>query len=184
MKFKMCMQDQKGFSLIEILVVVAITGVVSVAISAIIFTMMDVVTQNRSHIDAIVQVQNAERWLERDVKMAQTVEVVRNDPTHTGTLNLSWHDWDGNRSEVTYSIEDGELIRTEIEYPVIGLTSNYVTLIAKDVVSGSPSTSFAVSTALTQRRSVHVFITVENNSSTVSETRETRYFEIDPRPIW
>ncbi len=177
-------RTEKGFSLIEILVVVAITGVISVAISQIIFVMMDVVTGNRAHVDVIVQVQNAERWLEMDVKMAQTVEVVRNDPSHAGTLMLTWHTWGGTKSSVNYFIRNNQLMRYETEYSPTGGTRTYETFIAKDVVSGSPQTSFVVSTEITKRKSVHVHITVENDTGTSGMNREVRDFEIDPRPIY
>ncbi|GEM_PF-6815183 len=186
-----CVRSQRGYTLIEILVVVAITGAISGVISMVILSMMDVVTQSRSHIDAIAQAQNAERWMERDGKMCQIVEVERKQPNQSGTMQMVWSDWGGTRTEVIYFLQDNQLRRRESTFSVD--TYNpftqqwdgapieiFETLIAVDVVSGSPQTSFS----LTTERVIQIDITVENQTSTRGVTQEKRHFEINPRAIW
>ncbi len=189
-------RNQKGFTLIEILVVVALTGMLSTAISGVVMMTFDIISDNRAHVDAISQVQNAERWIQRDCKMAQFVRIERDpaDPTDTGMLHMRWTTWDNVRIQVTYWVDPAtnELLRTVNEYqhaPNTGwtLTNTADTFIAKDVVDGAPDTlfhDFDKDSDDPQERLIHLHITVGNEATTQDVRYESRDFYVDPRAVW
>ncbi len=63
----------KGYTLIELVVAVAIIVLISGAASIAIFQVMKGTKTNNSHIDATCQVQNAGYWISRDAGMAQSI---------------------------------------------------------------------------------------------------------------
>jgi prepilin-type N-terminal cleavage/methylation domain-containing protein len=102
-------KDQKGFTLIEVLVVTLITGIVSYGATMAISQVYGHNTRSAAHMTAIKQVENAARWIGRDAVMAQNVE-----PSGASgfPLNLTWVGWDNTLYQVTYSIEDDKLRRS------------------------------------------------------------------------
>ncbi len=96
-------KNQRGFTLIELMMAIAITGVIS---SGITMTFYQVVTggaRANNHVTAISQVQSAGYWVSNDAVLAQ--DVVDTPPTGF-PLILSWTGWDNKEHVVTYSLED------------------------------------------------------------------------------
>ncbi|MFC2021123.1 type II secretion system protein J [Chloroflexota bacterium] len=107
-RLRVTSKNQKGYTLNEMLVALAILGVIAPAISMVIFQVISVNTLTGNHLTAVNQVENAMYWIGRDAQMAQTVQ------TGGGSgfpLNLTWVDWDLTSNNVTYSIQNGELQR-------------------------------------------------------------------------
>lgn len=190
-------RKQGGFTLIEILVAVAITGAIAGVIGQTIMMMWDGVTENRSHLSNMMQIQNAQRWIERDCKMAQTIDVNRSDPADTGTLTMTWSDWSGTHTEVIYYLEDSDLRRREsvfspnaydaIEQEWVAPDRIYEVFIARDVFSGSPQTAFHrfdMTSIDADDHLVRFTMTVRNEESTRGPMTEKATFAIKPRSIW
>jgi hypothetical protein len=104
-------KGQSGTALVEVLMSVAITGVLGAGTVMSISSIYDQNTLQTIHLSAVMQSENAVVWLSRDARMAQTI-----DPTgETGfPLSLSWADWEGDSHQVTYAITGSELVRTHL----------------------------------------------------------------------
>ncbi len=64
---------QKGFTLIELLVVLAITGVIATPLTMATITLLTAPQRTADQGIVLQQVQNAGRWVSRDVQMARSV---------------------------------------------------------------------------------------------------------------
>jgi prepilin-type N-terminal cleavage/methylation domain-containing protein len=98
---------EKGFTLIEVLVTLAILGAIMGVMSAAVITIMRVNSQNTEWNVNLRQVQNAGHWISHDALMAQ---VVTTDKPGV-FLALSWSDWEGNSYNVDYVLNGSTLTR-------------------------------------------------------------------------
>jgi prepilin-type N-terminal cleavage/methylation domain-containing protein len=98
---------EKGFTLIEVLVALAILGAIMGVMSAAVITIMKVNSQNTEWNVNLRQVQNAGHWITRDALMAQVVTT----NTPGVFLALSWSDWNGNSYNVEYVLQGNTLMR-------------------------------------------------------------------------
>jgi prepilin-type N-terminal cleavage/methylation domain-containing protein len=101
--------NQKGFALIEMVVAVAITGLLTVGTTTAVFQASTHITWGTNHMTAVKQVENALHWISRDAQMAQIVEP---NGVSGFPLNLIRIPWDNTVHQVTYTLEDGELKRS------------------------------------------------------------------------
>ena len=105
------LKNQRGFTLIEVLIAVAIGSAIAGAGSMATRQVVTETTRNNNHEVAVRQVQNAGHWVTRDTQMAQTVDATRVD-NHPGEpsitiLILTWQDYDGtNEYQVVYKVVD------------------------------------------------------------------------------
>ena len=102
-------KNQLGFTLIELMLAIAISGVITGAVTTTIYQVVTGNLRTSNHMTAVRQVQEAGYWVSRDTLMAQTVVLARDSDGFP--LNLSWTQWDGTVNEVTYTIVDDELRR-------------------------------------------------------------------------
>jgi prepilin-type N-terminal cleavage/methylation domain-containing protein len=104
-------RNQKGFTLIELVIAIGISGLIVAAASA---TLIHIVrsADSSAHMVALRWAQNAGYWVSEDALQAQNV-------TPTGPtgfpLTLYWEEWDGNSHNITYSLgtTSGELQRSD-----------------------------------------------------------------------
>jgi len=168
--------NQKGFTLVELIVAIAITALIVGVIVASIFQLFNINARSNSHMLAVRQVQNAGYWISHDVQMAQSV-VTAVDPD--GFLDVTWWSWgttdlgDTTLHEVTYTLlGNGELKRS---YSVNGGGSSEI-LVAQYIesieVAPIPFTT-GDKLVLTVTAGVGTWPKVES---------ETRVYEIIPRP--
>lgn len=111
-------KNQMGFTLTELMLAIAITGVITGGVTTTIFQVFNMNTRTSNHMTAVRQVQNAGYWVSHDALMAQRVVI-------TGVsgfpLYLTWTDWEsGDVHQVTYTLADNKLQRS---YSVNGVPS-------------------------------------------------------------
>ena len=103
MKMKKLKKGQKGFTLIELIVVVAITGLITWGITLTIIQVFDINTRSTNRMAAISQLQNAGLWVSNDAQMAQSVNATGGSGF---PLTLNWIDWETSDSHaVNYTLE-------------------------------------------------------------------------------
>jgi prepilin-type N-terminal cleavage/methylation domain-containing protein len=105
-------KNQKGFTLLEMVLALLIGGLMAGGITAAIFQVVLGSARTNNHMTAVRQVESAGYWVSHDAQMAQTVAPARDADGFP--LTLSWKDWDDTVNTVTYTIEDGDLKRTHI----------------------------------------------------------------------
>jgi type II secretory pathway pseudopilin PulG len=154
--------------MIELLVALAITGIISGGLTMTIFQLLSGNAQSSNQMNVVRQVQNVGYWISQDVQMGQSV-VPEPDPDLDGfPLVLSWTDWDGVLNEVTYTITGEELRRS---HSVDGVASGDA-LVAQYI--SSISCEFVVVGKLT--------LTVTASVGGFRPATSTRTYEITPRP--
>lgn len=173
-KLRLINKNQRGFTLLEVMLVILVTGIISGSIT---MTFAQVVTggaRASNRVTVISQVQSAGYWFSHDAQLAQDVDV---DDGPTGfPLVLSWIGWDDMEHEVTYSLEEvaGGLMQLRQSH-VIDNGEPAENIVARYVESAEVSPRPYTGGALTFR----VTVTVGVGSPQQSETRE---YKIVPRP--
>lgn len=119
-RLKSMVKSQVGLTLIELLIALAITGIITGTATMITFQVFDGEARANNHLDALSRVQNAGREISRDGGMAQIVEWPEGY-----IIRLTWYGWEDEQThQVDYSLEDNELKR---EYYINGsLDSEYI----------------------------------------------------------
>jgi prepilin-type N-terminal cleavage/methylation domain-containing protein len=174
-------KNQTGFTLIELMLAIAISGIITGGITATIFQVVIGSARTSNHMTAVRQVQNAGYWVSHDAKMAQSVGL---GASSGFPLALTWTDWDNNEHVVTYTLEDmtGGLKQLEQSHSITGKlteTSIIAQFIDPGVLPAEPKTKVEfASGALT----FTVTATVGGGSQGQSETR---VYKIVPSPsLW
>jgi len=93
--------NQKGFTLLEVLISITIMALASGAAGSAIFQIMRNTERNSDHMTVVRQVQNAGYWISRDVQMAQSANVT-DSLTPPDFLVLSWTTWNGTSGNPVY----------------------------------------------------------------------------------
>ncbi|MFC2067338.1 type II secretion system protein J [Chloroflexota bacterium] len=83
--------NQKGFTLIEILVVMAISSLVIVAVVTSMYQISLGVIRANDRLTAMNDINSAVPWLKRDIQMAQYTDLTPGGPTQS-SLSLHWLD--------------------------------------------------------------------------------------------
>jgi len=104
-------KSRAGFTLIEVMVAIAITGIIALAASISSGQLLNQTSRDTDYTAASRHAMNAIHWISRDVLMAQTIDGVGGFP-QTEDLSLSWQTWENSVHSVTYTLEDGRLLRT------------------------------------------------------------------------
>jgi Tfp pilus assembly protein PilV len=94
---------QGGLSLVETMIALGLTGIVSVSVASTMFQFRNASNSQYAQIMAVTQVENGVHYMNRDVQSAQTVTP---QGTYGFPLSLSWVDWDTNiTNTVIYSLQ-------------------------------------------------------------------------------
>lgn len=87
--------------MLELLLVIALTGIITAAITTTIFQVFSMNTRTANQMIAVSQVQQAGKLVSQDVLQAQDVD------TGSEFLKLTWTDWaTGDEHEVIYTLPD------------------------------------------------------------------------------
>ena len=165
-------KNQKGFTLLEMMLALLIGAIIAGGITATIFQVVIGSARTNNHMIAVRQVQSAGYWVSHDAQMAKSV-----DPAPPGGfLILSWTDWDLTVNTVTYTItiEGGELKRKLDRQPAVGPETSETTTVARFIV---PETKCELTTSGTLIFTVTATVSPRSQSQS-----ETRVYEIVPRP--
>jgi prepilin-type N-terminal cleavage/methylation domain-containing protein len=167
---------QRGFTLIELVIALAVGAVVALAVVSSISQVFIGSARSSNHMTAVRQVQNAGYWVSRDAAMAHSII-----PTATATppelLLLSWTDWPNRVIQVRYVLEDApdglKNLRREqsVDGAVIGST------LVGQHIDGDQSLTIATYTPGSMTFKVTAKVGAGGRAST-----ETRTYEVRPRP--
>ncbi len=84
--------NQKGFTLLEVLLILGIGTVVLLALVGSIFMVMRVVPEIRERAVALADIESAAHWLNRDVPMGRASNLVNNAPPVV-QMTITWLDY-------------------------------------------------------------------------------------------
>jgi len=174
--FKRIITAQGGFSLIELLIAIGISAIITTAIVALTTQTMTVSAANINRMQAVKQVENAMHWLNRDAQMAWGSRIAI-DVDQPFPLTLSW-DMLGIDETVlkqftaTYSITgDGVLERT-LHEQVEDITE--ITRIAENIDESSTYSFDGQVLTLNLVSTVDGFQPATESRSLVIESRTTQ----------
>ncbi len=182
-KLSVFIRIQVGFTLIEIVVAIALTSLIGTAVATATYQLIKVNAKSTNHQLAVSQVQNAVNSISRDAQQAQNI-IPRyannalipissnqiafnliNDST-TGTpdkLELKWVAWDNTVNDVIYTISSGTLKKNSL-------------IVATNVTAASGNWDvYARTLTLT------IVASVPNTTAT-NKVTEQRTLQIIPRP--
>jgi prepilin-type N-terminal cleavage/methylation domain-containing protein len=164
---------QRGFTLLELLIALAITGAITGGIATSIFQTLDYSARGNVRMVAVKQVENAIHYINRDVQMAQIIEPAADADGFP--LVLTWVEWgaDNTQHVVTYSIVGNELKRSHSQD---GGTPTEL-ILAQHIDTGSDDTSCAFDEDL-WIFTFRITVTISGYPEDISEMREMR---ITPR---
>lgn len=94
-------RNEKGYTLIELAVAVAIIVIISGAASIAIFQVMKGTNTNNSHMNAVREVQTAGYWISRDAGMAQGIYT--DNLTSPVFLAFSWTQFDDENVKIYHT---------------------------------------------------------------------------------
>ena len=163
MNMKKLKKDQRGLTLVELLIVIAITGIITGGITMSIFQVFNINTRTANRMAAVSQVENAGSWVSPDIQMAREID------TESEFLKLTWIEIEGAANythEVIYTLEDSELWRSHSVNdgePTLTRVAEYIDPVQTSCIWAGGVLTFEV-------------------TATVGEQSETREYKVKPRP--
>ena len=172
-------KNQRGFTLVGLIMAIAVTGVISGGVTMTIFQVFDHNARSTAHMTAVKQVEHAVHWISRDAQMAQIVEPTA-DPDGF-PLTLSWTEWNDDdtktENEVIYSIVGDELKRSHYVNPGEPSETLVETVVVSYINSDPDMTNCEFSDGV-----LTFEITAAVGYGSSQEASETRVCEVIPRP--
>jgi prepilin-type N-terminal cleavage/methylation domain-containing protein len=170
-------KGQKGFSLIELVIVIAIVGFVTGGLTMTIMQVFNMDARTRNDMTAVYQVRQAGKLVSQDVLQAQSVSA---GGSSGFPLTLTWTDegGTGDSHTVNYTLSGNRLHRSES----VNGGNQTVTVVAEHIDPDQTSC------ACCDQASCHQGICDDNEwltftvTATVGEQSETRIYQIKPRP--
>ncbi len=169
-------RNQLGFTMVELMIAIAISGVITGAITTTIFQVVTGSARTSNHMTAVTQVQSAGYWVSHDAHMAQDVDTDDNLGTpELELVTLTWADWGSNEvHQVVYSLDGDKLQRIHSINGTTetGIIAEFIDPTEKD---GEPQTKCEFTGG---KLTFTVTATVGSGSQ---EQSETRTYEVVPR---
>jgi prepilin-type N-terminal cleavage/methylation domain-containing protein len=101
-------KKQKGYSLIEMVVGLALAGILTTGITTFAVQTITEGARSNNRMQAICQLENAGYWVSRDVQMAENITLGQSAGF---PLQLFWIDEDQNEYRVTFTMTEGQIKR-------------------------------------------------------------------------
>lgn len=162
-------QKSPGFTLVEVLVALAITGLIMGGITTGIIQLMTISDQNTNAITAQRQVQQVGTAISQDVLQSRIVQTsVNNTPAGTGfQIVLTWNNINGDEYVITYSLSNSGIVTRSQSINGGAATSSSI---AENISISSLDTSFIQKSGSPGTYTLKVTATIPGQFS-VSETR-------------
>jgi prepilin-type N-terminal cleavage/methylation domain-containing protein len=110
--------NQKGFTLIEIMAVMAVSGLIMAVALLSIYQIVWGAERSNDQVLALTDVHYAALWIKQDLQMSQVTDLTDGDPVPQSSVSLNWTDYTGFAPEdernhsSTYVLSGTELLRT------------------------------------------------------------------------
>jgi prepilin-type N-terminal cleavage/methylation domain-containing protein len=164
--------NQIGFTLIEVVIGIAISSLLGGGIVTAVYQMGWVNDMSNARVSAVKQVENALYYINRDVQMAQQIQT----NLQGYWLKLSWSTPEDNAlNEVTYSVQNGVITRRQS----INGSQTSQKEVASHIVHAAVTAPNYSAIPPEKVWTIQVVATTYSGHQQVSETRQ---IEIIPRP--
>jgi prepilin-type N-terminal cleavage/methylation domain-containing protein len=177
--------NQKGFTLLEILIAMAVTAIIGLAIGRVVIQVMSVNAGSNTREIAIKQVENAVHIISRDALQTQIFSPVNslNNPKPVDAVSkeivfdlaagdrliLTWTSWDSKQTAITYDLLNKKLrksVSINGGQPVVTEIANSISVASGDWHTDGKFLDFNVTANVTGYKT----------------STETRTFQIAPAP--
>lgn len=187
-------KNQSGFSLVELLVAIAISSIIIIGLVIGIFQLFTGHARASGEMTVVRQVQQAGYYISRDTHMAREVldtqALVDIDPDTTEVVTLTWYwflwhenpaDRDGEGHRVIYTLENDKLYRNYYFAPEDELTGEVneddYAIVSKTFIAGYIDEIVCI------YANGELTLTVTASVDGIAgEQEETRIYEAKPRP--
>jgi len=175
-------KSQRGFTLVELMLAIAITGVITGGITMTLFQVFDGSARTSNHMTAVRQVQNAGYWVSYHAQMAQDIVTV-DDPATPGVtefLALTWKDRYDDDHQVVYSLENrpsSSLRNLQGVHYINGEESDRTPVF--EFIDPDPDQTSCVWDGAGKL----IFTVTATVGFGSQEQSETRIYEVTPRPV-
>ena len=165
--------DQKGMTLMELMVAIGIASFLIVGVTAAILQLISVSDRNSNYMTAYTEVQNAGFSVTSDAVQALAVSIVDDPETpEVELLTLDWLDFNGDTHQVVYTLEDGSGGLKELWRDYSNGVTQETTRVAKYIDPVTNCSWDETENVLT------LVVTAEVGSKTA-----TRTYNVEPRPL-
>jgi prepilin-type N-terminal cleavage/methylation domain-containing protein len=170
-------QDQRGFTLVEMLVVLVLIGIITGGITAGIMQVLTINSRASNHMIAVRQVQQAGKEVSKDTLQSQNVTC----GNYSGfPLTLTWTDWEGTDNEVVYTIideTDSNALQRSHNVTGVRAIAQYID-ISIDPTTGKAKTNCHCD----EEKGVLTFTVTATVGNGPYQAIETRVYQIKRRP--
>jgi prepilin-type N-terminal cleavage/methylation domain-containing protein len=105
--------NNRGYTLVEMLVAIAIVAIITSSISAVIVQTISVSAANKNEMQAIKQVENAMHWIDRDAQQAWATDALLSSPSTFHWIDNSQLPVQEHQVSYTLDIDTRTLYRSD-----------------------------------------------------------------------